>query len=304
MDKYCDKIKKILVCSGMSQEKLAEIIGVSFVSLNAWVNEKSEPREKAKLKIDEAFAEYVGTDELNKEELEKIKIEAEKRKYSVKQLLSDRDLLDKISVNLAYHTNATEGSTMTAEDVEAVILDNKVLKNRTANEQREAINHNMALFFLLDELNEKGGKFEFSVDLIRNVHLRLMNGILSDAGMLRNHQVRIRGGKVALANYMKVPELLEKWCNKANAETSDKIQTLAELHAEFERIHPFSDGNGRTGRLILFIMALKLKIVPPILKREKKSAYYKYLEVAQMREETDLLEKYIAEAIIDTAEMI
>ena len=304
MDKYSDKLKKILVCTGFSQEKLADLVGVSFVSLNAWVNEKSEPREKAKEKIDEIFAEYLGAEELDKDVLKKVKIDAEKQKYSIKKLLSDRELLDKIAVNLAYHTNATEGSTMTEGDVEAVILDNKVLKNRTANEQREAINHNTALFFLLDELNEKKDKFEFSENLIKNVHLRLMNGMITDAGMFRNHQVRIRGGKVALVNYMRVPDLVERWCAKANSETLDKVQTLAELHAEFERIHPFSDGNGRTGRLLLFIMALKMKIVPPILKREKKSAYYKYLELAQTRGETDFLEKYIAEAIIDTAEII
>ena len=107
-----------------------------------------------------------------------------------------------------------------------------------------------------------------------------------------------------MPNFIKVPELINNWCNVVNEETEDKIGLLACSHAEFERIHPFSDGNGRTGRLLLFILALKLKIVPPILKKERRYAYYKYLELAQTREQTDPLELLIAESIIAVAEEI
>ena len=149
-----------------------------------------------------------------------------------------------------------------------------------------------------------GENFCFTPELIRAAHLRMMNGVVSDAGYYRNHEVRIRGASVALANYLKVPELIEGWCNLVNGETTDKIGLLAQSHAELERIHPFSDGNGRTGRLMLFVLALKLGLVPPILKKERRFAYYKYLELAQMREVTDPLEMLIAEAIMETAEEI
>lgn len=93
-------------------------------------------------------------------------------------------------------------------------------------------------------------------------------------------------------------------CNSINGETSDPIGLLARSHAAFERIHPFSDGNGRTGRLLLFALSLKLGLVPPILPRDRKIAYYKYLELAQTRDITDPLEGYIAECIIATARKI
>lgn len=97
---------------------------------------------------------------------------------------------------------------------------------------------------------------------------------------------------------------MEEWCAKANEETTDKIGLLARTHAEFEKIHPFSDGNGRTGRLMLFILALKFGLVPPILRKERHLAYYKYLEILQMRDLSDPLEQFIAEEILNTAKMI
>lgn len=301
---YAEKLKKIMFAGGFSQENLAGKLGVSFVTLNGWINGKSEPRATAKEKIDLFFAEILGADEAERDEISKIKAEALKKKCTVTKIIKNRELLNKVTTTLTYHNNATEGSTMTEKDVEEVIFNNKVLKNRTANEQKEAINHQSALYFLLDELSEKGKNFEFTPEIVKMVHLRMMNGIISDAGYFRNHGVRIRGASVALANYARVPELLADWCNVANEETFDVIEKMARLHAEFERIHPFSDGNGRTGRLLLFIFALKNGVIPPILKKERRYAYYKYLEMAQTRQETDLLEKYIAEAMLETAEMM
>ena len=301
MNNYSEKLKKIIAATGWSQEFLASKLDTSFVTLNSWVNNKSTPREPAQEKIDLIFADVLGKDSVDVGELSRLKKQALACKYTTKKLISEKQLLEKLTTSLTYHSNGTEGSTMTEQDVAAVIYDNQTLKNRSLVEQREAINHQTALYFLLDELTEKGSAFEFTPELIKATHLRLMNGIVSDAGTYRNHGVRIRGAAVPLANYLKVPELVENWCNLVNGETADKIELLARAHAEFERIHPFSDGNGRTGRLMLFVMSLKLGLVPPILKKEKRFAYYKYLEIAQTREVTDPLEMYIAEAIIDTA---
>lgn len=193
---------------------------------------------------------------------------------------------------------------MTEEDVEAVILENKVIKNRSAIEQREAINHQTGLNFLLDELNERGEKFKFDKNLIMNVHLRLMNGIISDAGNFRNHPVRILGSRVPFANFIKIRELIEDWCSRINKKTNDPIKLLAVSHSEFEQIHPFSDGNGRIGRLLLFIEALHLGLIPPIIEKERKQAYYKYLEICQIGGDSGLLENFISEEIINNSNIL
>ena len=303
MENYSKKLQKILSATDWSQEALASKLGISFVTLNSWVNAKSEPREGAKTKIDLVFADVIGKDAVEAEKLKEVKAKALTKKYSGKKLTKDRDLLEKITTSLTYHSNGTEGSTMTEKDVAAVIFENQTLRGRTAIEQREAINHQTALYFLLDELTSEDD-FKITPDLIKATHLRLMNGIISDAGYFRNQNVRIRGAFVPLANFIKIPELVSRWCNMVNEETEDKIGLLARSHAEFEKIHPFSDGNGRTGRLMLFILALKLGLVPPILKKERRFAYYKYLELYQTHEITDPLEMFIAEAILETAEVV
>lgn len=303
MESYSEKLQRILSATDWSQEVLAAKLETSFVTLNSWVNAKSEPREGARAKIDLVFADIIGKDSVETEKLKEIKAEALSKKYSGKKLLRERDLLEKITTSLTYHSNGTEGSTMTEKDVRAVIFENQTLRGRTAVEQREAINHQTALYFLLDELVNEDD-FKITPDLIKAAHLRLMNGIISDAGYFRNQNVRIRGAFVPLANFIKIPGLISRWCNAVNEETEDKIGLLARSHAEFEKIHPFSDGNGRTGRLMLFILALKLGLVPPILKKERKLAYYKYLELAQTREITDPLEMFIAEAILETSQAL
>lgn len=302
MDNYSNKLRQILAATGWSQETLSTKLGVSFVSLNNWINGKTMPREQAVHSIDLVAIDVLGTDSLDEKYLKELKARALTKRYTAKKLISDRELLEELTTSLTYHSNATEGSTMTEQDVAAVIYDNQTLRNRTATEQREAINHQSALYFLLDELAKPD--FKFTPELIKAVHLRMMNGVISDAGEWRNHSVRIRGAFVPLANYLKISELINKWCNLVNGETTDKIALLATSHAQFEKIHPFSDGNGRTGRLLLFALALHLGLVPPILKKERRLAYYKYLELAQMREITDPLEQFIATAILETATII
>ena len=304
MNNYSHKLKQILSATGWSQETLASKLGISFVTLNSWVNQKSEPRNTAKDNIDLIYADVIGQDSIDPNYLASLKKQAINHKYTAKKLVENKPILEKITTSLTYHNNATEGSTMTEKDVEAVVFEKQTLRNRTTTEQREAINHQVALYFLLDELISGGKDFKITPDLIKATHLRMMNGIISDAGYWRNHAVRIRGGHVPLANFIKIPELIKNWCNTVNAETTDKIGLLASSHAKFEQIHPFSDGNGRTGRLLLFILALKLNLVPPILQKERHLAYYKYLELAQLREITDPLEAFIAEAIISTAELL
>lgn len=299
---YRTKLQQMAAASGLSQQSLAEKLGTSFVTLNNWLNGKSTPTRKKLLeRIDVLFAEYVGVDDVDEAVLGSLKLRAEKQRLTVKKLIKNKDLLNRMTLNLTYNTNTIEGSTMTEFDVAAVLFDNRILKNRTQIEQREAINHRVALDFLLDEL-AVDGDLQFSAELIQRVHLLLMSGILSNAGQWRNHGVRIQGSHVPLANFIKIPALISKLCNDLNSESKDPIAVLARTHAVFEKIHPFSDGNGRTGRLLMFIKSLQFGIVPPVIPKERKTAYYRYLELAQTHNRFDNLEQFIAETVVATSD--
>jgi len=293
---YLNQLKKILEYTQWSQGELAQKLEVSFPTLNSWLNQRSTPREKAKKNIDVLFIDIVGSSSVDLKNLTRLKKQVLSFKLSAKDLINDEELLKKLTLHLTYHTNNIEGSTMTLADVEGVLFENKALTNRTAIEQAEARNHQATLHWLIDEVADKGSRFSINQELINSIHLRLMNGIISDAGRYRRHGVRIMGSRVATSNWQRIPQHLGELM-AIDANRTDLITEIAYFHARFEKIHPFSDGNGRTGRLLMLAQALESGTTPPLVAKERKKAYYKYLEIAQTSENYLPLELFIAESI-------
>lgn len=296
------KLKRILANSGWSQERFAHELGVSFPTLNAWINGRANPRLKALKAIDEAYLDIVGRTGIDAEFLAAKKKQALAKKITAIDIVKNSALLDKLTLFLTYHTNTIEGSTLTFSEVKEVLDDdNKILSNKTAREQIETRNHRAAMHYLLDELASKDTHFEWEEQIIFNIHLRLMNTLISNAGSYRNHGVRILGSSAVLANHASISKLMSNFIADLNAPAKDVIENIAHLHARFERIHPFSDGNGRTGRLIMFAQALQNGLMPPLVVKERKRAYYNYLETAL--DNCDLLSLFIAESIIAASEI-
>ncbi len=301
---YVKQLKAVLKASGWTQEELASQLNVTFVTLNSWINSKSKPRKKALEAIRLLYFQVLGTDSLDIGYLEALKEKVESLKIKSAQITDDKEVLDKLILHLTYHTNVIEGSTMTLDDTKAVLFESKVLTNRTQVEQLEARNHRAALIWLLSEL--QNDHFLIDKALIQGLHLRLMNGIIENAGMYRNHSVRIMGSHATVANYLKISELVEELLNRINTEFSEKdiINKLSDAHAVFEKIHPFSDGNGRVGRLLMLAQAIKVGIVPPLVLKERRQAYYKYLEIAQTDNNLMPLEAFVAESIISANKIL
>lgn len=291
------RLKVILKASGWSQEELAHRLNVSFATVNSWVNQRSEPRAKANQRIEELYLDIVGAETIDEDRLSVAKLAAETLLIDPKSITTNKQTLDKLTLHLTYHTNTIEGSTMTLSDVQEVIFDHKILTNRTAIEQAEARNHQAALHWLLSQLTDNKRQLLINEELILGIHLRLMNGIMSDAGQYRKHTVRIMGSRVATANWVKIPSSVAKLTDNSHDMSSDIVAAMASFHAVFEQIHPFSDANGRTGRLIMLAQALNAGLISPLIVKERRYAYYKYLEVAQTMQDCSPLELFIAEAM-------
>ncbi len=302
--KHTDQLVSIQKASGLSQERLAARLDVSFATLNSWINGRSQPRTTARGRINQLYLETIGAEDVNEQTLHIAKKAASGLKATANTISTNKDHLDKLTLYLTYHTNTIEGSTMTLADVEDVLFDHKVLSNRTAIEQTEARNHQVALHWLLDELINKGKDFKIDESFILNLHLRLMNSIVGDAGQYRKHPVRIMGAHVPLANWQKVPNLVQDMTKELGKSHRDTIALIAATHARFEQIHPFSDGNGRTGRLIMLAQALHAGLIPPLVVKERRFAYYKYLEFAQTKDNLKPLELFVAESIQFTAKIL
>jgi len=135
--------------------------------------------------------------------------------------------------------------------------------------------------------------------LILKLHSILMNGIQPDAGLYRRHGVRIIGVNLPTANYLKIPDLIPKIISRAGNVAKDIISLSANIHSQFEQIHPFSDGNGRIGRLLMNAMLLKENLAPAIIRQEQKQLYYTYLYKTQIKDDSSQLEDFLCDAVMD-----
>lgn len=197
---------------------------------------------------------------------------------------------------LAYNSNKIEGSTLTEEQT-ASLFDNGTLPRSDscyrAKDVEEMNGHFLMFNKMLDTLNEP-----LSEGLIKSFHFELKSGVFED-----------RANGYAIGDYKERPnmvgiyrtakpedvhgemERLLAWYFSAQPD----IAVLAEFHARYESIHPFQDGNGRTGRIILFRECLKNGIVPAVIEDKNRGEYMDGLK--QYREEnradklTALLEK-------------
>jgi len=290
-------IKRML---GLTQTKLAEKLGVSFVAFNNWWTGKSVPREKAQLAIDELFLEVTGQKIIPAEKLvakkQALEQKAGKHKSIVDEILNNPDVRDQFILKLTYHSNSIEGSTLDEHDTAAILFDNVALPNKSLNEQLEAKNHQTALNYLFDYIS-KGEKI--SEELVLKLHGMLMNGVKPDAGTYRNHAVRITGVSLPTANYLSISKIMPEVIHNISEKTGDVIALSAKVHAKFEQIHPFSDGNGRVGRLLMDAMLLANNLAPAVIRQQQKQLYYTYLYKAQTKDDQSRLEDFLCDAVAD-----
>ncbi len=299
------KLEIIQKMLGLTQTKLAERFDVSFAAFNSWWTGKSEPRAKALSAIDELFLEVTGQKVIPADQLTAKKKAIEHKsgdhKNVVQEILNNPDIRDQFILKLTYHSNSIEGSTLTEPDTAAILFDNAALPDKSLTEQLEAKNHQTALNYLFDHIL-KGENID--ENLILKLHSILMNGIRPDAGAYRNHGVRITGVNLPTANHMSVRKLTGEVLARVAEKTKDIIGLSASVHAKFEQIHPFSDGNGRIGRLLMNAMLLNENIAPAIIRQEQKRLYYAYLYKAQTKDDLSQLQDFLCEAVMTGFEIL
>ncbi len=173
---------------------------------------------------------------------------------------------------MVYNSNAIENSTLTLQDTEAIIMHNKIIKDHEIREIYEVKNLARVTTELL-----KNPKERLSTSLILSIHSMLMSGIRDDiAGRFRAGKEWVRVGTHLGANPAFVPGLISELVDSYyQNETDYFLDKIAYFHAEFETIHPFADGNGRIGR-VLINQQLALAGYPPIIiqSKSKNTDYY------------------------------
>ncbi len=186
-------------------------------------------------------------------------------------------ILTELSVDFTYNTNAIEGSTLTHEEVEELIQKN-IAPHKSLADISEAVQHSKVFLTICQDAPT------ITSELLLHWHKKLFTETKTDiAGVWRDYGVRV--GFYIAPDWQDVPELIKEfiqWYRK-NEMSMNPVELAARAHYRFEMIHPFGDGNGRIGRLIIATILAKFQYPLLIIENAKKQAYYKALQ----KEESD-----------------
>ena len=243
--------------------------------------------------------------ELN--ELLKI-IDAKKAKIDRARPLPDivlSKLTEYLDIEWTYNSNAIEGNTLTREETMLILKEGLTVSGKSMREHLEATNHKNAI----DYLNELLGKVEpITQDAVKQIHALILEGINNRyAGKYRDVEVYISGSSQALPKPEAVPGLMlefSQWLvDEQEKHSLHPIRFAALAHYKFVAIHPFIDGNGRTGRLLMNLILMKYGYPIAIVECEtdKRKAYYAAIRGANAGN-LEAFEYLIAQYVDQTAD--
>lgn len=208
-------------------------------------------------------------------------------------------LREEFMVEFTYNSNAIEGNTLTLKEtamaLEGITIDQKPLKDHM-----EAIGHRDAFLFVQDIATKE---IPLSESVIKQIHSLVLIDRPEDKGVFRRIPVRIMGAYTEPVQ----PFLIETQIhallleNERRTETMHSIERIARFHLEFEGIHPFIDGNGRTGRLILNLDLIRNGYPPINVKFAERRKYYdafdEYYRNGNANKMIELVAEYVNEQL-------
>ena len=199
-------------------------------------------------------------------------------------------LTEEFVVEYTYNAKAIEGNTLTLRETDMVLrgltIDKKPLKDHM-----EAVGHKEAFYFVQDLVKEQ---VVLSESVIKQIHYLVLADKKDDRGVYRRIPVRIMGAQhEPVQPYLIQPQMEQILENYRNS-TEHIIPRLARFHMKFEGIHPFIDGNGRTGRLLINLELMKAGYPPIDIKFSDRIAYYNAFDEYHVKHNLGAMEKLFA----------
>ncbi|MBE9068798.1 Fic family protein [Leptolyngbya cf. ectocarpi LEGE 11479] len=208
------------------------------------------------------------------------------------------ELKQLFDVRFTYNSNAIEGNTLTQSETQLVLEKGITVGGKTLIEHLEVVGHRDAIDYVesLAQQETKIGEWE-----IRQIHSLLFMVIdRAEAGRYRQLDVKAAGTEYTYPPHYLLPELMAEfveWLNSDVAQQMHPIDYAAEAHCRFVGIHPFRDGNGRTGRLLMNLLLLRFGYPVVVISNERRKAYIEALVEAQQRESLGLFQELMLEAV-------
>lgn len=215
-------------------------------------------------KIKEEFLKELKKDLYKK--LEKIKKDFQEEWKKLPKSIKEKEL-ENISIAFTYNTNAIEGSTITLEETREIIHD-KIAPNKPLRDIKETELHNKVFLQMLEK------KEKITNNLILKWHKEIFGQTKPDiAGKYRDYLVRI--GPHLPPDWQDVKPMMNKMIRFINNSKINPVELAAKVHYRFETVHPFGDGNGRIGRLLINHMLWYAGYPMLIIENKKRGSYYK-----------------------------
>ena len=203
------------------------------------------------------------------------------RPLSEKQVQNLKNVYD---IQLTYHSNAIEGSTITYSETKLILNEGITIGGKSINEHLETINHQEAISFIESIANIPTN--EITLADIKNIHHLILKGIdKQNAGKYRTQNVGVVKQDGEIHNFVepiKINDEMNNFLLWLKEQTIDEPILLASLvHLKFVSIHPFIDGNGRTARLLMNLVLLQNGYPPAIIKMSNRAEYIQSVEKYQ-----------------------
>ena len=195
-------------------------------------------------------------------------------------ILNNQEYMLDLCVRMAHHSTAIEGNTLSQDESASILLDEYIPKQMNMREFYEVKNYKEVLKTLIDSLQSKA---KLTPQLIKHFHALCLDNLLTNKGEFKKIPNIIVGATFDTLPPYQVPSAMADWCDNLyyrfdNANNDDdKLQAILESHIHFEKIHPFSDGNGRIGRLLIVYSCLEQNLSPVIIQKDDKARYISIL---------------------------
>ena len=196
------------------------------------------------------------------------------------------EYMEDMLVRMAHHSTAIEGNTLTQAETISILIRNFIPRDMSEREYYEVKNYRKAFNKLL-EADRK-----ITTELIKKYNKYIMENLHDLNEKFKTTQNLILGAEFEPTKPYLVPFEIEDWCNNLsyrleNAKTNkEKVEIIMDQHIKFEKIHPFNDGNGRTGRLLIIHSCLKEDLEPIIIPKGEKGKYINLLASENLKELT------------------
>lgn len=213
--------------------------------------------------------------------MENTELQRKKEFYQTNCSLLSKEIVQNIEQNFdidfTYHSTTIEGNTLTLLETKVVLEDKISIGGKSLREIYEVVNHNHAFQLIKKAIEQKE---ELNENKVKDIHEILTNNIMQ-GGIYRNSNVRITGAKHIPPTPNEMYQELRFFYEdlKQNEKTMNPIELAAWTHAEFVKIHPFPDGNGRVSRLMMNYQLMQNGFLPINIKVEDRLEYYHVLDL-------------------------